>query len=232
MTAFGDWLEPVIYSFAGDLRWHNFPRYTSAHKCGSKHIFWGGRICARISPNFPEKLFCKVCLQIFSHKDYEDLFLVWAPKQRFQVFFCKRWAPFFLEFSGILPRYLGILFGFSTNPHFWGCACTPCTPVSYTAASAIHSIAADRSTNLSIGRHATIETWSELSGRVPASQLESWEEWFAVVLRGQEHSPQRPWQLSGSTRQSINLICLSEKTTLKISKIITRATFCKFFTAS
>jgi len=128
VTAFGDWLEPVIYSFAGDLRWHNFPRYTSAHRCGSKHIFWGGRICARISPNFPEKLFCKVCLQIFSHKDYEDLFLVWAPKQRFQVFFCKRWAPFFLEFSGILPRYLGILFGFSTNPHFWGCACTPCTP--------------------------------------------------------------------------------------------------------
>ena len=153
---------------------------------------------------------------------------MWAPKQRFQVFFCKRWAPFFLEFSGILPRYLGILLGFLTNPHFWGCACTPCTPASYTAASAIHSIAADRSTNLSIGRHATLETWPELSGRVPASQPESWEEWFAVVLRGQEHSLQRPWQLNGSSRQRINFICLSEKTMLKISKVITRATFCKF----
>jgi len=57
------------------------------------------------------------------------------------VFFCKRWAPFFqLQTLGatikqrwapflpglleILPRFLGILPGFSTNQNFWGCACT------------------------------------------------------------------------------------------------------------
>jgi len=29
------------------------------------------------------------------------------------------------RFSGILPRYLEILFGFSSNQYIWGCACTP-----------------------------------------------------------------------------------------------------------
>jgi len=58
------------------------------------------------------------------------------------------------RFSEILPRYLGILFGFSgilpefsrifsgfsTNQNFWGCACTPCTPASYTTAFTVHGI--------------------------------------------------------------------------------------------
>jgi len=35
------------------------------------------------------------------------------------------WAPFLPRFSGILP-------GFSTNRNFWGCACTP---ASYTTGS-------------------------------------------------------------------------------------------------
>ena len=34
------------------------------------------RIFARISPNLPEKFLCDFCLQSFSHKDQEDLFLV------------------------------------------------------------------------------------------------------------------------------------------------------------
>jgi len=38
----------------------------------------------------------------------------------------------FPGFSGIFPRFLEILPGFLTNQYFWGCACTPCTPVSYT----------------------------------------------------------------------------------------------------
>ena len=58
----------------------------------------------------------------------------------------QRWVPFLPGFSGILPWYLGILPGFSgilsrfsgilpglsTNQNFWGCACTHCTPASYT----------------------------------------------------------------------------------------------------
>jgi len=32
-----------------------------------------------------------------------------------------------------LPKFLEILPKFSTNQNFWGCACTPCTPVSYTS---------------------------------------------------------------------------------------------------
>ena len=34
------------------------------------------RIFARISPNLPEKILCDLCLQIFSHKDHEELILV------------------------------------------------------------------------------------------------------------------------------------------------------------
>jgi len=33
-------------------------------------------ILAQISPNFPKKLLCDFCLQIFSYKSHEDLFLV------------------------------------------------------------------------------------------------------------------------------------------------------------
>ena len=34
------------------------------------------KIFARISPNLPEKFWCNFCLQIFCHKDHEDLLLV------------------------------------------------------------------------------------------------------------------------------------------------------------
>jgi len=58
-----------------------------------------------------------------------------------------RWAPFFLTLSGRVPRFSGILRscsqilpgfsgnlpGFSPNQNFWGCACTPFTPTSYTS---------------------------------------------------------------------------------------------------
>ena len=65
----------------------------------------------------------------------------------FQIKGC--WATFLLMFSGsllrcswslwrfsdILPRFWGILPGFSPNQNFWGCACTPCSPASYTTVS-------------------------------------------------------------------------------------------------
>ena len=81
----------------------------------------------------------------------EDLF--WCDLQKsLHLFFCKRWVPFFEvkqrwaqflpRFSAIWPRYLGILHvilrilpkfsgilpGFSTNQNLWGCACTPVPP--------------------------------------------------------------------------------------------------------
>jgi len=62
------------------------------------------RFFARISSNLPGTLFCGVCLQNFSHKDHEDPFLVWPPKEGLQLFFCKRWSPFMPGFSEILPR--------------------------------------------------------------------------------------------------------------------------------
>jgi len=40
------------------------------------------RIFAQISPNLPERSLCNFRLQIFSHNDHEDLFLMGYPKMR------------------------------------------------------------------------------------------------------------------------------------------------------
>jgi len=130
-------------------------------RCRSKQIFGGAK---DFCPNFP-KLAQKVVVQLLP-----TVFVVWPPKNDLHLFFCKpwapflevkqRWAPFLLRFSGISPRYLRILFGFSgilpkfseilpkfseilpgfseilpgfsTHQNSWGCACTSCTPASYT----------------------------------------------------------------------------------------------------
>jgi len=101
---------------------------------------------SQIFPNFPKKLSCCFC-RPFLWRDLQ--------KNGLHLFFCKPWAPFFVvkqrwapflpRFSGISPRCLGILFGFSeilpkfsgilpgfsTNQNFWGCTCSP---ASYTNA--------------------------------------------------------------------------------------------------
>ena len=46
------------------------------HWCSSRQIFGVRKIFPRISVNFPEKFFVQFRLQIFSHKDHEELFLV------------------------------------------------------------------------------------------------------------------------------------------------------------
>jgi len=87
--------------------------------------------CAVFLSEFPQtcpKVLCNFCLQIFSHKDHEDLFLVWPLRN--SVFICfsekpwasffevtQRWAPYLPRFSRILPRFFD-----NSN---WGCACTP-----------------------------------------------------------------------------------------------------------
>jgi len=91
--------------------------------------FWGvRRIFARISPNLAETFLCNFCQQICSHKDYEDLFLVWPPKNVF-VFFCKPWVSFFKS-SNVGRHFYPDFQGFLANQNFWCCACTPCTPTS------------------------------------------------------------------------------------------------------
>ena len=85
-------------------------------------------------PNFPKlarNVLCAFCPQIFPHKDHLNLFGVTSKKG----LFCKRWAPFFEgkqrwvpflpRFSGIPPEFSEVLPKFSTNQHFWGCACNP-----------------------------------------------------------------------------------------------------------
>jgi len=76
-------------------------------------MFGMQRIFARISPNLSEKLLCDFCLQMFSHKDHEDLLWCGLQNKGFHLFFCKRLEPFLLRFSEVLPRYLEILPRFS-----------------------------------------------------------------------------------------------------------------------
>jgi len=52
----------------------------------SKHILEGAKILAQILPNLPEKFLCDFYLQIFSHKDHEDLVLVTSLKRFSFVF--------------------------------------------------------------------------------------------------------------------------------------------------
>jgi len=102
-----------------------YQHYSYSHRCRTRQTLGMQRIFARNSSNLPEKFVRNICLQIFSHKDHQDIFLVWPPKKGLHVFFCKRWAPFFPWFSGILLKFSEILPGFSTNKNFWGYSCTP-----------------------------------------------------------------------------------------------------------
>jgi len=74
-----------------------------------------------IIQNFPklaQKVFVRLCLQIFFHKDHEDLFMVGPPQQKPSYVFLQtlgpffeskqRWAPFLAGFSAILLRFSGI----------------------------------------------------------------------------------------------------------------------------
>jgi len=75
---------------------------------------------------------CNFCLQIFSHKDHEDLFLVKPPKKGLYVFLCKPWAPFFevkQPWAPFLPGFSILLPRFSANQNFWGPAPPPPKPL-------------------------------------------------------------------------------------------------------
>jgi len=100
------------------------------------------RIFAQIFPNclkscratYADRFYGVQMLHDTTRRFYGDS----QKKNGLHLFFCKPWAQFFEVKQGwapFLPRFSGILFGFSTNQNFLGCACTPCTPASCTPAS-------------------------------------------------------------------------------------------------
>ena len=65
-----------------------------AELCRCRHIFGGAKdFCSNLR-TLPEKFSCDFSLQIFSHEDHEDLFLVWPPNKCSLVMENRnRWAP-------------------------------------------------------------------------------------------------------------------------------------------
>ena len=77
---------------------------------GASKILGARRIFARISPNVSEKLLCNFCLQIFFHKDHEDLFLVWPRKKGLHLFFYKLFDNIFGSQTTLGASYPSISF--------------------------------------------------------------------------------------------------------------------------
>ena len=111
---------------------------------GQAH-FWG---CKGVLPEFPQTYPKNLCVQIFSHKNDEELFLgghteiitcfVWPPKKDSScVSFLRKKKVTFRRFSSVsliyhtvitkVPIFSGILPGFSTNQKFLG-ALSPLHP--------------------------------------------------------------------------------------------------------
>jgi len=89
----------------------------TVHRCRSKQIFGGAK---DFCPNFPKlaRKVVRLLTKNFLPQRLLRSFSVWTPKNGLNLFFCKRWAPFFevkqrwapvlSGFSGILRRYSGI----------------------------------------------------------------------------------------------------------------------------
>jgi len=90
---------------------------------GTGKLWWMRRIFAQISQNLPEKFVCHFCLQIFSHKDHEDLFheglFVVISKKLPSFVVLQSWAPLFEEktldaiFSRIFRDFVKIVRNFA-----------------------------------------------------------------------------------------------------------------------
>ena len=99
-----------------------------AHRCRSRQMFgWAKDFCQEI-------FWATFCAHIFSWRP----FLGWLPKKVF-MWFCTRWAPFF-SYKSVLGAIFSHIFRdfvrIFTRSKFLGCACTPCTPASYTTVEA------------------------------------------------------------------------------------------------
>jgi len=75
-------------------------------------------------------------LMVYSRTSIENVFIYfWAPfssNKAHQAPFLHVFSGILRKFSHILPRFPRTLPGFSSNQNSRGCACTPCTPASYT----------------------------------------------------------------------------------------------------
>ena len=118
----------------------------SDHRCRSRQSLGVAKdFCLNFHKLAP-KVFMRLGLQIFSHKDREELFFVWPPKKGLHVLFCKCWVPFF-EIKQccvtFLPRFSGILPKVSTNQNFWGALAppppAPLTPITFGPSLLAHS---------------------------------------------------------------------------------------------
>jgi len=98
----------------------------------------------RIFPEFPEtcrKSFGEFCLQIFSHNDHENIFFSFANIGRHLLKannVGRHFPRIFKDFVQIFKDFAQIFRDFARifdKSNFWGCACTPCTPASYTTDS-------------------------------------------------------------------------------------------------
>ena len=83
------------------------------------------RIFARICPNFPEKLLCAFCPEIFSTKNMNNCFWCDLQNRSWLGFsanvgrhFCPDFQGFGPKFSEVLPKFSGILPKFLTNQNF------------------------------------------------------------------------------------------------------------------
>jgi len=111
------------------------------HRCRGRQSFWR---CKRFLPDFPQncpKSFCAIFAYKFYSTKIVKTFFGITPKKRLSCIFLQTLGAIFwnqttlgaisARFPEILPKFSGILPGFSTTQNFWGWACIP---ASYTTA--------------------------------------------------------------------------------------------------
>jgi len=93
-----DWRKTILVKFSA----------SPVHRCRSRQIFGGAKDFCQNLPKLARKVFVRLLPTNFLPQGLRRTFVAWRPKNGFVVIFCKRLAPFLPRFSGILP-------GFSTN---------------------------------------------------------------------------------------------------------------------
>jgi len=101
------------------------------HRRRSRQIFGVRRMLPEFPQTCPKSFLWNFCIQIFSHKHHEDLFLVQPPRKGLHVCLCKPWAPFFevkQRWALFLPGFSGLLPRLSANQNFWDWLATSAPP--------------------------------------------------------------------------------------------------------
>jgi len=98
---------------------------------GAVKFFGVRRNFARILPNLPEKYFKISDLQ--KKAFHVNSGSMRSPKKCSSCHFGRHFCSDFLGVLECSQRFSPDFMGFSPNQNFWGCACTPSNPVSYTS---------------------------------------------------------------------------------------------------